>query len=170
MSALFLMKSRLRRIWCTINIHSASLLSFVKIGDINDHLSKFEDSTSSDTPKPNLATHVFTFMVSGILSSLEFSYVSFPCSSVSGDQLYSVWGCVRRLEACGFKVVALTYDGASANHNFLSCTSLRTDSPTKQNPYANEDRPIFFIRPPSFDRKCAELLGKCTVIVAQEIF
>ena len=130
--------------------HSASLLGFVKIGEVNDHLSKFEENASSDTPKPNLATHVLTFMVSGILSNLEFPYVSFPCSSVSGDQLYSlVWGCVRRLEACGFKVVALTCDGASANRKFLK---LHKDSQgityKTKNPYADEDRPVFFISDP----------------------
>ena len=50
--------------------HSASLLGFVKIGDVNDHLSKFEENAFSDIPKPNLAYHVLTFMVSGILSNL----------------------------------------------------------------------------------------------------
>ena len=44
--------------------HSTSLLGFVKIEDVND---RFEGKKSSDTPKPNLATHVLTFMVSGIL-------------------------------------------------------------------------------------------------------
>ena len=53
--------------------HSASPLGFVKIGNVNDHLSKFEESTSSDTSKPNLATHILTFMVSSILLSLEFA-------------------------------------------------------------------------------------------------
>ena len=99
--------------------HSASLLGFVKIRDVNDHLSEFEENASSDIPKPNFASHVLT-MVSGILSNFEFPYVPFPCSSISADQLYSlVWGCVRRLEACGFKVIALTCDGASANRKFL---------------------------------------------------
>ena len=130
--------------------HLASLLGFVKMGDVNDHLSKFEENASSDIPKPNLASHVLTFMVSGILSNLEFPYVSFPCSSISGDQLYSlVWGCVRRLEACGFKVIAFTCDGASANRKFLKLHKSLKGSPYKtKNPYANEDHPIFFISDP----------------------
>ena len=131
--------------------HSANLLGFVRIGEVNDHLSRFEKSTSSDTPKPQLATHVLTFMVSGILSNLEFPYASFPCSCISGDQLYSlVWGCVRRLEACGFKVLALTCDGASANRKFLKLhKSSGEDMVYKtMNPYADEDRPVFFISDP----------------------
>ena len=130
--------------------HSASLLGFVRIGDVNDHLSKFEQNASADSPKPQFATHVLTFMVSGILSNFEFPYASFPCSSISGDQLYSlVWGCVRRLEACGFKVIAFTCDGASANRKFFK---LHKSPETKliyktNNPYANE-RPVFFISDP----------------------
>ena len=91
---------------------------------------------SSD--QPPLATYMLTFMVRGLLSGLEFPYAQFASSSMSGellfplfhayqaeygltkrdcwidvDQLYSlVWGCVRRLEACGFKVIALMCHGA----------------------------------------------------------
>ena len=131
--------------------HSADLLGFVRIGDVNEHLSRFEETKSSVTPKPKLATHVLTFMVSGILSDLEFPYASFPCTSLSGDQLYSlVWGCIRRLEACGFKVLALTCDGASANRNFLKLhKSSKEDMVYKTvNPYADEDRPVVFISDP----------------------
>ena len=131
--------------------HSADLLGFVRIGDVNEHLSRFEEIKLSATPKPKLATHVLTFMVCGILSDLEFPYASFPCTSLSGDQLYSlVWGCIRRLEACGFKVLALTCDGASANRNFLKLhKSSKEDMVYKTvNPYADEDRPVFFISDP----------------------
>ena len=126
--------------------HSASLLGFVKIGDVNDHLSKFEENASSDTPKSNLATHVLTFMVSGILSNLEFPYVSFPCSSIS--VLISV-GRVCRLEVCGFKVIAVTCDCAFANRKFLKLHKSSKGLTYKtKNPYPNEDRPIFFISDP----------------------
>ena len=110
------------------NKYSSKILGFVRLGEVNDHLSKFEKSKDSETPKPQLATHIVTFMVSGIFSDLQFPYASFPCSSITGDQLYSlVWGCVRRLEACGFKVVALTCDGASANRAFMKLHKLPED-------------------------------------------
>ena len=131
--------------------HSAELLGFVKIGDINDHLSKFKENDSTHIAKPHLATHILTFMVSGILSNLEFPYVSFPCTSVSGDELYSlVWGCIRRLESCGLKVIALTCDGASANRKFFKLHKSSTDDIIYKtiNPYAGEDRPVFFISDP----------------------
>ena len=141
--------------------HSANLVGFVRIRDVNDHLSRFERMESSEPIKPQLATHIFTFMVSGILSDLEFPYVSFPCSSLSGDQLYSlvwgcdqlyslVWGCIRRLEACGFKVLVITCDGASANRKFLNLHKTENEGMVCKtiNPYANEDRPVFFISDP----------------------
>ena len=131
--------------------HSANLVGFVRIGDVNDHLSRFERMESSEPIKPQLATHIFTFMVSGILSDLEFPYISFPCSSLSGDQLYSlVWGCIRRLEACGFKVLAITCDGASANRKFLKLHKTENEGMVCKtiNPYAYEDRPVFFISDP----------------------
>ena len=130
--------------------HSVSLLGFVQMGDVNDHLSKFENKLL-ETTKPQLATHMLTFMVSGILSDLEFPYVSFPCSSITGDQLYSiVWGCIRRLEACGFKVLVITCDGASTNRTFFKLhTSTTNDGAYKTvNPFADEERPIFFISDP----------------------
>lgn len=131
--------------------HSANLLGFVQIGDINDHLSDFERMKSSEVLRPQLATHILTFMVCGILSDLEFPYVSFPCSSITGDQLYPlVWGCIRRLEACGFKVLALTCDGASTNRTFLKLHQFSNDDVVYKttNPYADEDRPLFFISDP----------------------
>ena len=131
--------------------YSFKILGFVRLGEINDHLSKFEKSKDSETPKPQLATHIVTFMVSGIFSDLQFPYASFPCSSITGDQLYSlVWGCVRRLEACGFKVVALTCDGASANRAFMKLHKLPEDVIVykTENLIADENRSIYFISDP----------------------
>ena len=61
--------------------------------------------------------------------------------------LYSlVWGRVCRLEVCGFKVIALTCDCASANRKFLKLHKSSKGLTYKtKNPYPNEDRPIFFI-------------------------
>ena len=92
--------------------HSLELVGFVQIGDVNSHLSKFESCSmpQQSTTAPQLATHMVSFMVSGIMTDLQFPYVSFPCSTISGDQLYSmVWECIRRLETCGFKVIAVTF-------------------------------------------------------------
>ena len=64
--------------------------------------------------------------------------------------LYSlVWGRACRLEVRGFKVIALTCDGASANRKFLKLhKSSKGPTYKTKNPYPNEDRPIFFISDP----------------------
>ena len=69
-------------------------LELVQIGDINSHLAKFESCSmpQQSTTAPQLATHMLSFMVSGMMTDLQFPYVSFSCSTISGDQLYSmVW-------------------------------------------------------------------------------
>ncbi|KAL5491483.1 hypothetical protein EMCRGX_G016780 [Ephydatia muelleri] len=61
-----------------------------------------------------------------------------------------VWGCIRRLETCGFKVIAVTCDGASSNRTFMQLHHSGGNLTYKTiNPYANEDRPLFFISDPS---------------------
>ena len=70
--------------------HSAELMGFVRIGEINDYLSSVDERNSAAL---SLATHMLTCMVSGSLSNLEFRYISFPCSSMNADELYFlVWG------------------------------------------------------------------------------
>ena len=126
----------------------------MNVGDVNNQLLQFErEWTSNSNGQPPLATHMLTFMVRGLLSDFEFPYAQFASSSMSGDQLYSlVWGCVRRLEACGFKVIALTCDGVSPNRKFYSMMRLNGDEgPVYKtvNAYSNEEnRPIFFISDP----------------------
>ena len=86
--------------------HSRALIGFTSLGDITDHLIKFEESLTEDKlPKPKLAKTMMVFMVRGLFSSLQFPYAQFPCSDLSGDLLYDpFWEAVRRIENCGFKV------------------------------------------------------------------
>ena len=87
----------------------------------NLEISRFERIESSEPIKPQLATHILTFI-------MVFPFVSFPCSSLSCDKLYSlVWGCIHRLETCGFKVLAITCDGASANSKFLKLHNIANE-------------------------------------------
>lgn len=135
--------------------HTGQLTGFLNIGEVNNQLLQLEQVCKQETPLPKLATHMLTFMVRGLLSGLDFPYASFPCLSLGGDQLYSiVWGAVRRLEACGFRVAALTCDGASCNRNFFrlhGATSNGEDEPLAyktRNPYSVEERQIFFVSDP----------------------
>lgn len=148
--------------------HSGQLIGCMNLGDVNNELLQLEDACKNERPSlPKLATHVLTFMVRGLLSSLDFPYASFPCLSLGGDQLYSiVWGAVRRLEACGFRVLAITCDGASCNRSFFRLhRSAGDDDDDDQddnydkeresvvlyktkNPYSSDGRFVFFISDP----------------------
>ena len=45
----------------------------------------------------------------------------FPCSSLTGDQLYPITcECISHLEMLGFKVLAMTSDGASCKRKLFS--------------------------------------------------
>ena len=93
--------------------HTGKLVGYVNLGDINNHLSRFERLLSEDddtTTGPCLAKTMMVFMVKGIFTSLKFPYALFPCSSLVGEQLFSpFWECVFRLERMGFKVHVYVY-------------------------------------------------------------
>ena len=86
--------------------HTGALIGYTNLGDINDHLLRFEQSLShSTTPAPKkLAKTMMVFMVRGLFNKLQFPYAQFPCAELC-DQLYEpFWEAVRRLENCGLKV------------------------------------------------------------------
>ena len=133
--------------------HSLQVIGFVNLGDINNQLLKFEREQTSDSQEvtPPIAKHMLVFMVRGIFSKLEFPYVQFPCASTSGDVVFPlVWECIKRLEACGLKVIATTADGASANRKFFKMhkqASGKDDEVVYKtvNVYSPEKRSLFFI-------------------------
>ena len=157
--------------------NTGQLIGFTNIGDVDNQLLQLEQMCKNEIPLPKLATHMLTFMVRGLLSSLNFPYASFPCSSLGGDQLYSiVWGAVRRLEACGFRVVAFTCDGASCNRNFFRlCSSdaggVESGNETSPiayktfNPYSDDGRSIFFISDPPHQ---LEIAGQIHSVTAEQ--
>lgn len=86
--------------------HSGSLIGFVDLGDINNHLISSERAVDhaslDDLP---LAKLMMTFMVRGLFITLQFPYAQFPCANVSGELLFDpFWEAVYYIERCGFKV------------------------------------------------------------------
>ena len=105
------------------NKHTGTLIGFVNLGDVNNHLMAFERSLDEETQtEPPLAKTIMTFMVRGLLSSLRyvymlcvmsdtpiiwswFPYAHFPCSNLSGELLFDpFWETVFRL---GMKVLLI---------------------------------------------------------------
>ena len=92
------------------NKHNGAMIGFTNLGDVNDHLLRFEQSLSDGAPaSPKLAKTMMVFMVRGLFSKLQFAYAQFPCADLSGDLLYEpFWEAVGRLENCGLQVCTIS--------------------------------------------------------------
>ena len=99
------------------NKFTGEIIGLINQGNINDDLVRLEHKAETHPP---VATHVLVLMVRGIFFTLSFPYAHFATSGITGDLLYPiVWEAIRRLEACGFKVLCITADGASPNRKFF---------------------------------------------------
>ena len=90
-------------------------------------------------------------MVRGLFSSLEFQYVQFPCTAISGDLLFDpLWQAIECIERCGLKVLAVTADGASPNCRLFKIHSPSHGSFTHKvpNPYSTDGRDLLFFSDP----------------------
>ena len=90
---------------------------------------------------------MLVFMVRGLFTSLEFPYAQFAGRAVSGDLLFDpFWEVVGRLEQCGFKVLATTFDGASVNRRLIKLHGLESGEVIHKafNLHAQEEQYIFF--------------------------
>ena len=133
-------------------MHTGTLTGFIDIGDVNNHLLEYQmsiNNSNSVTSKPVLANSMLVFMVRGLLSNLEYPYAQFPCASLTGEQMFlPFWDAVSRLERCGFKVLAVTADGLSVNRHFFKLHGEESLVYKALNPYADEQRYIYFISDP----------------------
>ena len=85
--------------------HSGRLVGFVNLGEINNHLLQFEQSLNDEEAEPVLAKSMIAFMVKGLFTNLRFPYAQFPCTGITGKQIFSpFWQAVFHLERIGFKV------------------------------------------------------------------
>lgn len=94
--------------------HSGELLGYINLGETNQLLDV--ERLLSDDQDQELASSIVVIMVRGLFTRLCFPYAQFAASTLSGDLLYDpIWEARSRIEFCGFKVLAITADGASSN-------------------------------------------------------
>ena len=137
--------------------HDGTLIGFTNLGEINNHLMKFEKSLTGESQSmPTIAGSMLVMMVRGLLSKLNFPYAQFACANLTGDQLVDpVWEAIARLERQGLKVLCLTCDGASTNRRLWSLHGKDRDLSDRgvlykvPNVYAPEpSRYLYFISDP----------------------
>ena len=115
------------------------------------HLSEYERGLGNGGEQPmTLANSMLVLMVKGLFNSFHFPYAQFPCTAVTGSQLYPVlWEAVCRLETMGFRVIGLTCDGLSANRRLFSMHGRDAGTINRvENPYSADCRPFFFFSDP----------------------
>lgn len=130
------------------NKHSCELVGFIDLGEINNVLTNFERQCNDpENVEDAVATHMLTFMVRGLFTSLEFPYAQFATKGATADLLFPiVWVAVRNLEESGLKVMAITCDGASPNQKFIKMLAKKPGEFVYKtlNPYSEDQREIVF--------------------------
>lgn len=82
------------------NKHSGALIGFCNLGEITMYFLRFE---SEMMMKTQLIHHcrnlrMMVFMIRGLFNSLQFPYVQFPCTDISGEMLFEpFWEAVCRV-------------------------------------------------------------------------
>ena len=85
--------------------HSGRLVGFVNLGEINNHLLQIEQSLHDQEVEPVVAKSMIAFMVKRLFTNLRFPYAQFPCTSITGEPIFSpFWQAVFHLERISFKV------------------------------------------------------------------
>ena len=134
---------------CSILHCAGSLIGFVDMGDINNHLQAFAQSLSSEKYSAPLATTMLVFMVCALRTQLKYPYAQFPCNSLSSDEIFDpFWTAVSRLQGLGFKVMGLCCDGLAANRRLFSLHSDKPNAYKIINPYAEDGRYLYFFSDP----------------------
>lgn len=132
--------------------HETNIVGFVDIGDVGNELSNLESlyMNKSVASHPTVATHMLVVMVRGVFLHLEYPYAHFPMHHLTASSLFLImWEGIEHLEALGFKVIAITGDGASMNRKFFKIHSNDIDSiPCHKtpNPYTSGEINILFFR------------------------
>lgn len=135
---------------------SGKLVGFVDLGSTQNSIDFLEKSLSSDNSSnsPDEATHMIVFMVIGLFSDWKMPVAFFPTTTIKSFALFNLfWKCVQELEERGIKVLSSTCDGASPHRTFYKYHCPPGDpkgAPIYKtlNPYAEENRYIFFICDP----------------------
>ena len=100
--------------------HLGTLVGFINLGEINNHLLQFEDTLSTSRKPHELASSMLVFIgyIRALFHKFNFPYAQFACANTSADLLVDpVLEAIFCLARQGLQVLALTCAGASANRH-----------------------------------------------------
>lgn len=130
--------------------HKGSSLGFVNLGEVNNHLLRFEgEIVGKGEELQQLANSMIVFMVQALFYNFNFPYVQFANNTLTGDVLMEpLWEAIFRL---GLAVLTLTCDGASSNRRLWKLHTSDTGDELQYkvpNVFAPERSLYFFCDPP----------------------
>lgn len=134
---------------------TGAIVGFYDMGDLNNEFSEYEKlvnkSNSAQTIRRTPAKTILTFMVRGLVTDLVFPYAIFPSKSPKGCDIFPLlWEVIERLTRNGFRVLAVTGDGASCNRRLFQMHATGRKLVYKINNVFSADKHniYFFIDPP----------------------
>ena len=97
-----------------------------------------------------LAKTILVFMVRGAVCNIEFPYAVFSCLSPKGGDLFPLhWQAIERLTRNGFRILAVTSDGASCNRKLFQMHSKSDKLVHKvRNIFSRDNHDIYFVSDP----------------------
>ena len=123
--------------------HSARLIGFVNLGEVDSQISAMEVAASASSPQ--VATRILTLMVRGIFCSLHFPLANFPTAGVTGISLFDImWEATEHLERSDFIVSFQTGDGCSPNRRYYRMHRDSGITHKTINPYSVDNKTLFF--------------------------
>lgn len=135
---------------------TGAIVGFYDMGDLNNEFSEYEKlvNNSSSSTKPASRTPaktILTFMVRGLVTDLAFPYAIFPSMSPKGCDIFPLlWEAIERLTRSGFRIMAVTGDGASCNRRLFQMHATGREKIYKIKNVFSADKHLiyFFVDPP----------------------
>lgn len=133
---------------------TGAITGYVDLDEFNNHLIDFESAISQGTNKKShrpFAKTLLVFMVRGLVTNFIFPYALYPATSLKGCDLFPLlWEVIERLTRNGFRVFAVTCDGATCNRRLIKLHSkTRKDLVYKtRNVYSTNEEFIYFFSDP----------------------
>ena len=127
---------------------TGELIGYINLDQVSNKILNLENAANR---RSGLAEYILVAMIMGITSSLHYPLAAYATKSSSASALYStMWECVECLEVVvRFKVLYSCCDAAAQNRKFFKLHGHDTELTYKtKNPYAADDRDIYFISDP----------------------
>lgn len=131
--------------------YGCRFVRFVNLGETMNQIMDFEKHCCEGKSELSVAKQMLVLMARGLFFNLNFPYVQFTTKGITAEYLFPlVWTAIHHL-GLGFKVIAVTCDGAKPNRKFFQMhqAAESTIPGTKityrsVNPFAKEKRFVYF--------------------------